>query len=1166
MDFGEYIKDLALAKDLNENTLYKDQAERAALLNDKPKVVDAFIFNFIGVLGLINGAANTNDVARLKRYFANDKKLFVSSIGDDNNDISLAVRLMHDADMFQSQETVNEITRFLARLKTGKVDPVDSRIVAGWLKKLKPDFVRNINDQQMKKAVFDFIQDGGETTDMSGLAILLKRKMRKFDVAGDFQEFAKRVKIADRKPPHTIGGTGVTTIDDMLAGAPVHSRAKKDVAAAQLATAQPADGTAAAATPDPTTKRVVAKATPTPPPPPKVGITTKLKASDMISSLFYAQREYAVTRLTPTYRKNTDEDVKIITKFIESQDALTKGIMTLGVPSIRDAFKHLADNINASDLVELPVYPETVKDMSSNTRSGYDNREKYPMTGVADLVYSYEVNQNDVLSFDHNHIKFIYDSSLTFKNELIDAILNGKSYPDIIDRGRWSYGKVEDEKSDAFRVLAMYLMKVAKENATFQDVVDSIEKSGVYYKGRVYSDVLGYLELGSLASNTYAGVNIKAAYDMQIRSLESFNNPPDSMNDAIWSGYKSSRKKFALYSYIERTYKDDLILNGLSNSILLKGNTYPGGSFNLIKYMFEDFDIDPKKMLQTFPSDPLVVEFIVRMYGIDEVSDKMLKAYVENSAIRNVKEMNRSYFSRANIVSDEDVKKTPQFIDEVFNRYKDIYRKASTPEKVNNLVLETIEENPAIYDSPIAFSKILHLLPNMEKSSTIRLAKIAKQNNFKSFFNPDLYKNTNRKAEKDEFVAAFTGIMNDAIGTDVEDYISDILETMPGGVTYKIRQSLVGISKLVEEVNSGTIQPFGSIDDKRLKTMLSMNDIDFASIVTADVGRKKKGETWVEYFKRAKDTVGKTGTNALGKERVELTSENPRSLTKIYNEFYRSGKHGDTYARIDKIYSSDLEYPEFKEFRKTNFGDGTITPAFHGTGGIAATMILRYGFKVIKSTDSSVVGRMLGDGIYFSNKLDKALQYIGNSGYGRDYGTRGYIFEVDNTLGNEDKTRSTSKPDYRVMGLGGDNIRSPEWCVRDPKKQLAIRKVYEVELISKRTYDGLLNENQGVKSFKEYMTERKLMNINNNVVSFLFRDGELPIFDKNGNLSFVDFEEAITNGLIPANMIDYSMQGPVVVFDAAEENKVFDIRFADAMNGEAYQLYEKYFFEKVLGQ
>ena len=58
----------------------------------------------------------------------------------------------------------------------------------------------------------------------------------------------------------------------------------------------------------------------------------------------------------------------------------------------------------------------------------------------------------------------------------------------------------------------------------------------------------------------------------------------------------------------------------------------------------------------------------------------------------------------------------------------------------------------------------------------------------------------------------------------------------------------------------------------------------------------------------------------------------------------------------------------------------------------------------------------------------------------------------------------------------------------------------------------------------------------------------------------------ITNGLIPANMIDYSMQGPVVVFDAAEENKVFDIRFADAMNGEAYQLYEKYFFEKVLGQ
>lgn len=1164
MNFREYIKDITLARDLNENTLYKDQAERDALLNDKSKVVNAFIFNFIGVLGLINGAANTKDVTRLKNYFATDKKLFVSSIGDDNNDMSLAVRLMHDAGMFQTVETVNEITRFLARLKTGKVDPVDSRIVSGWLKKLKPDFARNINDQQIKKALLDFIQDGGETIDTSGLAILLKRKMRNFDVAGDFQEFAKRVKIANRNPPHTIGGTGVTTIDDMLAGAPVHSRAKKDVAAA--ATAQPADATATVVAPEPTTRRVIPKATPTPLPPPKVGITTKLKASDMISSLFYAQREFAVTRLTPTYRKNTDEDVKTITKFIESQDELTKGIMTLEVPSILDAFKQLADNINASDLVELPVYPDTVRDMSSNTRSGYDNREKYPMAGVADLVYSYEVDPNDVLSFDNTNIKFVYDSKLSFKNELINTILDSKSYIEILDKSRWAYGRIDDEKSESFSVLAMYLMKVAKDNATFQDVIDAVEKSDVYYKGRIFSQILEYLTLGSLASDTYAGVNIKAAHDMQVGSAASFNNPPNSMKDAIMSGYKDKRKKFILYDYIERTYKNDFIQNGLENSLFLKGDSHPSGSFIAIKYMFEDFGIDVKNMMQLHPSDAILMDFIVRMYGIDEMSDKMLKSYVETIAIKNVRTMNRNYFARRNIVSDEDVKKTEVFVNEVFNRYKEIYRKASNPEKVNNLILDTIEENPATYDNPSAFKNILHLLPNMEKDSTIRLAKIAKKNNFKSFFDQDLYKNTNRKAEKDEFVAAFTGIMNDTIGTDVEDYISDMLETMPSGVIYKIRQSLVGISQLVEEVNTGSIKPFGSIDDKRLKTMLSMNDINFASIVTADIGRKKKGEKWVDYFKRAKDAVGKSGSKALGDEKVELTNENTKTLTKIYNESFRSGRHGDTYAKINKIFTSDLEYPEFKEFRKTNFGDGTITPAFHGTGGIAATMILRYGFKVIKATDPSVVGRMLGNGIYFSNKLDKALQYIGNSGYGRDYGTKGYIFEVDNTLGQEDKTRSANNPDYRVMGLGGDNIRSPEWCVRDPKKQLAIRKVYEVELVSKKTFDGLLSESQGVKSFKEYMIERKLMNIKNNVVSFLFRDGEVPIFDNNGNLSFVDFEEAIADRLIPANMIDYSMQGPVVVFDATEENKSFDIRFADAMNGDAYQLYEKYFFEKVLGQ
>lgn len=55
-------------------------------------------------------------------------------------------------------------------------------------------------------------------------------------------------------------------------------------------------------------------------------------------------------------------------------------------------------------------------------------------------------------------------------------------------------------------------------------------------------------------------------------------------------------------------------------------------------------------------------------------------------------------------------------------------------------------------------------------------------------------------------------------------------------------------------------------------------------------------------------------------------------------------------------------------------------------------MILRHGFKVIKSKDGIKACRMLGDGIYFSNVLDEVASYVGdmntnNNGYGRLYGS-----------------------------------------------------------------------------------------------------------------------------------------------------------------------------------
>jgi hypothetical protein len=1169
MDLRHYINDYLIDKHLNENSLYKNQAERDALLKDKTKVVEAFLFNFLGILGLINGAANSNDVKRLKNYFLNDKKLFISSIGDDNNDISLSVRLMHDAEMFQTSETVNQITRFLARLKSGKVEPVDSRIIAGWLKKLKPDFIINIKDSQIKKAVSDFIKDGGENIDISSLAILLKRKMRKFEVVGDFREFAKRVKIARRNPPHKIGDSGVTTIDDMLKAAPVHSRSIKNViTATNKIQSTTLKNTNTTKTQDSEVKTNISKEISKSQSYPNKKITAKLSSSDMIECLFSIYRDYNINSIYYRYNKITKEDLETIKDFISSQDELIKNIMTLRVDTILGAFEKLANNINASNLVTNYVYPETIKYESSDIRKSDDVLDKYPLSSLIDSLYSYEIDNSNIqlLSFDEDHIKKIYESKLTYKNKLINAILDSKSYVDILDKESLAYDSINEEDSRSFKILAMYFMKVAKDNATLQQVLENIDRSFFPFKERIYNVIIRYLSLKSFPRDVYAGVNIKAAQEMQIQSIGFLNKVPYNMEKLILGKYEyeneNKRKEFIFYDYIERKYKNDFIKNGFSNSDFFKKTPYLAGSFDLISKMIEDFDIDARKILQKHPSDNILMDFVIRTYGIDSLSNEIIKNYIEKSAIKNLRIANKEYFDMSNIISDEDVKKTYMYVSEVINQYKEIYRKSSNSEKINSVILEMIEENPKIYDNPTVFRNIIRIVPNMEKNSVIRLINIAKNNNFYYSFNKNSYNALYQKSEKDEFIAAFIGIVNDTIGTDLEDYISDILETMPNNVNDKVRQGLVGINFILEEINNGLIKPFDKIDDKRLKTILSMNDIDFTSIVKDNISRKKKSEKWIEYFRRIKETNKQN--NILGNEKVYPSDEDTNTITKIYNTSFRSNKHGNIYAKINKIFTSDLEFPEFKKFRETNFGDGIVIPAFHGTGGIAATMILRYGFKVIKASDPSVVGRMLGNGIYFTNKIDKALQYIGNSGYGKEYGTKGYIIELDNTLGYEDKTKSENNPDYRVMGLGGDNIRSPEWCVRDPRKQLAIRKVYEVEIIPKTAFDKLLNENQKIKKFKEYLIEKSLMSIKNNVVSFIFRDGKIPIFNESGNIYFVDFEEAIKNNLISPNMIDYSMQGPVVVFDAADENKTFDIRFAEMMNGEAYQLYEKYFFKKVL--
>lgn len=219
--------------------------------------------------------------------------------------------------------------------------------------------------------------------------------------------------------------------------------------------------------------------------------------------------------------------------------------------------------------------------------------------------------------------------------------------------------------------------------------------------------------------------------------------------------------------------------------------------------------------------------------------------------------------------------------------------------------------------------------------------------------------------------------------------------------------------------------------------------------------------------------------------------------------------------------------------------------AFHGTGSAVAPMILRYGFKVIKSKDGIKAGRMLGDGIYFSNVLDKVASYVGdmntnNNGYGRRYGTRGYIFEMDALLGVRGE-------DYQSAGHAGAttnfSVISPEWCVFDPTKQLLIKKVHLVELCSMKELDRMtaklgstvIGENvMEIKTFKKYIAN-KTPTIRASYV-FVFRDGKIPLLGGTA-VSYEDFEET-------ANIKKYMTQyGPAVEMtgEGLDEPRYFDV-------------------------
>ena len=331
-------------------------------------------------------------------------------------------------------------------------------------------------------------------------------------------------------------------------------------------------------------------------------------------------------------------------------------------------------------------------------------------------------------------------------------------------------------------------------------------------------------------------------------------------------------------------------------------------------------------------------------------------------------------------------------------------------------------------------------------------------------------------------------------------------------------------SAIVSE--SQPIRPFDKLDDKRIKEILKYNNVvsEETKVPAKHIKNLDTLDNYAKNFKPAK------AIEDLQITPVEMTNKEMLQLTVRMHQTKRNEKHGPEGLLFKRAFNVriPMQVKAHEEWIANDPKQQIINPMYHGTGSIAASMILRYGFRVIKSGDKSVVGRMLGDGVYGAIHVDKSQQYIGDAGYARTVGMKGYIFEMDAALGKEGK-------DYRSAGLGRDSIKSPEWAVFTPNSQFLILRAYEVQIVSAGTMRNIIaenplttNEESGIMSFKSFIREQNEMI--KNYTRYTFVNGYIPISTDD----YVDFEEfKSTRDNI---WLEPSAYGPTVVIEGTEES------------------------------
>lgn len=363
------------------------------------------------------------------------------------------------------------------------------------------------------------------------------------------------------------------------------------------------------------------------------------------------------------------------------------------------------------------------------------------------------------------------------------------------------------------------------------------------------------------------------------------------------------------------------------------------------------------------------------------------------------------------------------------------------------------------------------------------------------------------------------GVLFPVIGNDD---LFEKLQTFQQTAVEEAVNNYYTLQKAMGEIFSDMvpIKPYEGMSIDRLREVMAYNNIQFPILP------RRQGESYSSFHERVKENAVNAKTHELYAEEVKITEAEKKRLT-VEFESRNSHKHG-TYFEVLRAFNVNIpiQASEWVDFANEKAGkeNKVMSPVYHGTGSIGASMILRYGFAVVESTDKSVVGRMLGDGIYFSDVVDKVAQYIGDNGYSRGIGTKGYIFEMDAQLGEQwTDHQSAGVPNATYQ----KDVVSPEWAVFKPNGQLRIRRAYEVQLISKNDMMSIQQKALS-ESFTDSIRGKETAN-------YVFMDGMIPITAD--RMERFDRLSRVGRGII-----DVSGRGPIVVIKGVKTGGTFYIK------------------------